>query len=120
MGIHVKISDLWRGEAISAKFLARTFASHCDGIVVLDIHAPEAMDNLEVPVELVSAMPEIAEHLREHVQPDFILSPDKGAIDRASSVATAIDVPFSYLEKNVLMHTLLSILRRIWMSKDVL
>ena len=87
------------GEAISAKFLARTFASHCDGIVVLDIHAPEAMENMGVPVELVSAMPEIAEHLRENVRPDFVLSPDKGAIERASSVANAIDVPFSYLEK---------------------
>ena len=29
----------------------------------------------------------------------FILSPDKGAIERASEVASAIDCQFSYLEK---------------------
>ena len=45
------------------------------------------------------SQPEIAAHLQENVGPDFILSPDKGAIDRASAVAEAIDLPFSYLEK---------------------
>jgi ribose-phosphate pyrophosphokinase len=44
-------------------------------------------------------MPELAAHLQEVVKPDFILSPDKGAIERASSVAQAIGCKFSYLEK---------------------
>ena len=41
----------------------------------------------------------LADHLKESVDPDFILSPDKGAIDRASSVAEQIGCEFSYLEK---------------------
>lgn len=87
------------GEAVSARFLASTFANHCDGIVILDIHAPVAVEGLTTPVELVSSMSEIALHLQTKVHPDFILSPDKGAVKRASEVAQTIGVPFSYLEK---------------------
>ena len=87
------------GEAISAKAIGRLLSSHCDGIVVFDLHAPVALENMSVPVAFTSAMPEIASHLKEAVGPDFILSPDKGAIERASQVAETIGLPFSYLEK---------------------
>ena len=87
------------GEAISAKAIGRLLSSHCDGIVVFDLHAPVALENMSVPVAFTSAMPEIASHLKETVNPDFILSPDKGAIERASQVAETIGLPFSYLEK---------------------
>ena len=87
------------GEAISAKAIGRLLAAHCDGIVVFDLHAPAALNGMPIPVAFTSAMPEIARHLQQTVNPDFILSPDKGAIDRASAVAEAINLPFSYLEK---------------------
>tara|TARA_B100001248_G_scaffold211129_1_gene165369 strand:+ start:1055 stop:1963 length:909 start_codon:yes stop_codon:yes gene_type:complete len=87
------------GEAISARAIADLLASRCDGIIVFDLHAPEVLHGLKVPVAFASAMPELAEHLKEHVEPDFILSPDKGAIERASEVASAINCQFSYLEK---------------------
>ena len=87
------------GESISAKAIAEMLATCCDGIVVLDLHAPAVLENLSVPVAFTSAMPELAQHLKETIDPDFILSPDKGAIDRASSVATQIGCEFSYLEK---------------------
>ena len=87
------------GEAISAKAIGRLLSAHCDGIVVFDLHAPVALEGMPIPVAFASAMPEIANHLKEKVGPDFILSPDKGAIDRASAVADAIGLPFSYLEK---------------------
>ena len=87
------------GEAISAKAIGRLLSAHCDGIVVFDLHSPAALEDMPIPVEFTSAMQEIATHLEETVGPDFILSPDKGAIDRASAVAEAIGLPFSYLEK---------------------
>ena len=87
------------GEAISAKAIGRLLSAHCDGIVVFDLHAPEALHDMPTPVVFTSAMPEIAVHLKENVSPDFILSPDKGAIERASQVANEIGLPFSYLEK---------------------
>ena len=87
------------GEAVSARAIGNLLASYCDGIVVFDLHAPAALQNMPIPVAFTSAMPEIANHLKNTVNPDFILSPDKGAIDRASAVAEAIGLPFSYLEK---------------------
>ena len=87
------------GEAISAKAIANLLAAKCDGIIVFDLHAPKVLQGLSVPVAFTSAMPELAKHLQTTVNPDFILSPDKGAIDRASEVAQIIDCQFSYLEK---------------------
>ena len=87
------------GEAISAKAIGRLLSAHCDGIVVFDLHSPAALEDMPIPVEFTSAMPEIAAHLQSTVKPDFILSPDKGAIERATAVAKEIGLPFSYLEK---------------------
>ena len=41
----------------------------------------------------------LGSRLSNEINPDFILSPDKGAIDRASEVATIGGWDFSYLEK---------------------
>ena len=68
-------------------------------MVLLDLHAPAVLANMSIPVAFTTAMPELADHLKSSVDPDFILSPDKGAIDRASSVAQQIGCEFSYLEK---------------------
>ncbi len=87
------------GESISAKAIAEMVACGCDGIAVLDLHAPAVLQDLSVPVAFTSAMPELAQHLKDTVDPDFILSPDKGAIERASNVAQQIGCEFSYLEK---------------------
>lgn len=87
------------GEVISARAIADMLATQCDGLTVLDLHAPQVLENLEIPVAFTSAMPELANYLQSEVKPDFILSPDKGAIDRASQVAQLIDCEFSYLEK---------------------
>jgi ribose-phosphate pyrophosphokinase len=88
-----------RGEVISAKLLARLLTRRCDGLIVLDLHAPAVLEDLDIPVSFVSSMPEIADYLRDTVKPDFVLSPDKGAIERATHVAEAIGCNFSYLEK---------------------
>jgi ribose-phosphate pyrophosphokinase len=87
------------GESISAKIVTEVVSRYCDGIAILDLHAPEVLEGMEVPIEFVSSMPEIAEKLQNEVSPDFILSPDKGAISRATEVAGLIGCDFSYLEK---------------------
>ena len=87
------------GEAVSARVIGEMLARCCDGIAILDLHAPEVLEGLDVPVEFVSAMSEVAERLSAEVQPDFILSPDKGAIARATEVANLMGCEFSYLEK---------------------
>ena len=87
------------GESVSAKVVTEVISGFCDGIAILDLHAPEVLEDVEVPIEFVSSMPEIAENLQSCVSPDFILSPDKGAISRATEVAGLIGCEFSYLEK---------------------
>ena len=87
------------GEAVSARVIGEMLARCCDGIAILDLHAPEVLEGLDVPVEFVSAMSEVAERLSAKVKPDFILSPDKGAIARATEVANLMGCEFSYLEK---------------------
>ena len=88
-----------QGEVISAKAIGKMLANKCDGIIVLDLHAPEALKNINLPIFFASSMNEIANYLDSEISPDFILSPDKGAIERASEVATQIGCKFSYLEK---------------------
>jgi ribose-phosphate pyrophosphokinase len=87
------------GESVSAKLVAEVVSEFCDGMAILDLHAPEVLEGMDVPIEFVSSMPEIADSLQNGVSPDFILSPDKGAISRASEVAGLIGCDFSYLEK---------------------
>ena len=87
------------GESVSAKTVAEVVSKYCDGIAILDLHAPEVLEGMDVPIEFVSSMPEIADSLQKGVSPDFILSPDKGAISRATEVASLIGCEFSYLEK---------------------
>ena len=88
-----------QGEAVSARAIGMLLSSKCDGITVLDLHAPEVLENLPVKVSFASSMREIATYLQSEIKPDFILSPDKGAIERASFVAETIGCKFSYLEK---------------------
>jgi len=88
-----------KGEAVSARVIADILARGCDGIAILDLHEPAVLKDMEVPIEFVSSMPEIAELLQNEVSPDFVLSPDKGAIARATTVAGLIGCDFSYLEK---------------------
>ena len=89
-----------KGEAVSARVIAEILERSCEGIAVLDLHEPAVLDGMAVPLQFVSSMPEIAERLRAEVGPHFILSPDKGAIARASEVAGLIGCEFSYLEKS--------------------
>tara|TARA_B100000900_G_scaffold210401_1_gene178317 strand:- start:6660 stop:7589 length:930 start_codon:yes stop_codon:yes gene_type:complete len=87
------------GETISARVISEILGSSCDGMVILDLHEPKVLDGSGFPIEFVSSMPEIARILEQEVNPDFILSPDKGAIDRATEVANIGGWEFSYLEK---------------------
>ena len=87
------------GEAVSAQAIGKLLSNRCDGLIVLDLHAPEALSTMKIPVSYASAMSEMASYLTNTVKPDFILSPDKGAVERASSVAETMGCEFSYLEK---------------------
>ena len=87
------------GETVSARVISEILGRSCDVMVILDLHEPKVLDGSDLEIGFVSSMPEIADVLQKEVGPDFILSPDKGAIDRASEVAKIGGWEFSYLEK---------------------
>ena len=39
-------------------------ATRCDGLVLLDLHAPAVLSNMSIPVAFTTAMPELAHHLK--------------------------------------------------------
>jgi len=88
-----------KGEALSARVIAEILECSLVVFEILDLHEPAVLEGMGVPMQFVSSMPEIAERLQTEVSPDFILSPDKGAIARATEVAGLIGCEFSYLEK---------------------
>ena len=63
------------GESISALAIADILATRCDGMVVLDLHAPAVLQDLSIPVSFTSAMPELANHLKESVNCLLYTSP---------------------------------------------
>ena len=88
------------GEAVTARAMARHIQLESDHLIFVDLHSPRIREWCDVNALEVHASQDIANHLVENgVEIDFVLSPDKGAIDRASRVAEALGVPFDHLEK---------------------
>jgi ribose-phosphate pyrophosphokinase len=63
-------------------------ASGVQHLVTLDLHSPQVEGFFRIPVENLTAIPTLAEAVRPHVNPDsVIVSPDLGAVERASALA---------------------------------
>lgn len=86
------------GEPISARALARHFSMGIDAMVLVDIHNKGILQWFGVPVVDVTGMPPIAHRLKQEGV-DTVLSPDRGAKDRAKTVAEIIGCPWDHLEK---------------------
>lgn len=86
------------GESISARALARYIELMTDEVILVDIHAKSILDWFTKPVREISGMTQIGEFLKQY-SPNIIMAPDKGAIDRASLVASVLNSDFDYLEK---------------------
>lgn len=86
------------GEGISARTMARHIELCTDEIILVDLHAKSILGWFAKPAAEISGMGPIGEFLKEY-SPDIIMAPDKGAIERASSVARVLNSDFDYLEK---------------------
>jgi len=86
------------GESVSASAMARHVQLGCDKVVTVDIHDKGTLSAFNVPVIDVSGMPALA-HCLSGLEPDVILSPDKGAVGRAKEVADILGVPWDHMEK---------------------
>jgi ribose-phosphate pyrophosphokinase len=86
------------GEAISARAFVKLINNCTDEFVSVDIHAPKILDNFTIPHTNVSVMKAFGEFFKDKGV-DLVLAPDKGALDRANTVAKVLGCPWDHLEK---------------------
>ncbi|HEX8702788.1 MAG TPA: ribose-phosphate pyrophosphokinase [Myxococcaceae bacterium] len=71
-----------------------------DRLVTLDLHSPAVEGCFNIPVEHLSAMPLLAEHLRQTASPNsVVVSPDLGAVKRAERYAAILKLPVAVVHK---------------------
>lgn len=87
-----------RGEAVSARVLARHLGQGTDRLFTVDIHNLSVMPDFGDIAENVSAMPAIGQFLK-YEGVDVILSPDAGSKGRAELAAGCAACPWDFLEK---------------------
>ncbi len=86
------------GEPISARAIARRIQLDSDLFYTVDIHSKIVMDYFDIDSVNLSAMPWLADHAKVH-EPDLLISPDEGGIERVKRASQEIDVEWDYLQK---------------------
>ncbi len=86
-----------KGEPVSASVLYQLLSRYCDKIVVVDSHSKQALEYLGKNV--VNIVPHGYMVKKLGLKVDFVLAPDKGAIERARCLANELGVGFDNLEK---------------------
>lgn len=89
-------------ECISAKATAKLIQTMgVKHLISINLHEQSICDLYDIPVDNLSAMPAIAEHIRETYpeKKPIILAPDRGAENFAKEIATLLNTDHDYLEK---------------------
>ncbi|MBN1207696.1 MAG: ribose-phosphate pyrophosphokinase [Myxococcaceae bacterium] len=88
-------------EPLGARLVADLIrAAGVDRVVVVDLHSPAVEGCFNIPVEHLSAMPLLAEHLRGTATPGaVIVSPDLGGLKRAERYAAQLKLPVAVVHK---------------------
>ncbi len=87
-----------KGEPISAKTLAKIVSINSDEIITVDPHKEHILNFFPIKSSSVSAVDDISYYLKDK-KLDFILAPDKGAVDRVKKAAEIINCDYDYMEK---------------------
>jgi ribose-phosphate pyrophosphokinase len=90
------------GEAVGARVAAEAMASAgAARLVVVDPHTPTLEAMVEIPVEMVTAVPSIAKAAAPVLEPDsVIVAPDLGAVKLAERYATQMGCPVAIVRKS--------------------
>lgn len=89
-------------EPISAKLVANLIATAgADRVVAVDLHAPAIQGFFDVPVDHLTAIPILADLLREKDIDDItVVSPDVGGVPRANEFRTRINAGLAIIAKH--------------------
>lgn len=72
-----------------------------DRLVAMDLHSPAVEGCFNIPVEHLSAMPLLADHLHRTATPgSVVVSPDLGAVKRAERYAAQLKLPVAVVHKH--------------------
>ncbi|MEX0657198.1 MAG: ribose-phosphate diphosphokinase, partial [Nitrosopumilaceae archaeon] len=89
------------GEIVTMRVVSRLFkAVGTSKIVVIDVHSKIALKHFKIPVESISAVPELVKYFRRlELKNPLIVSPDFGGIVRAKEFAKLLNVNYIALVK---------------------
>lgn len=88
------------GEAVSAVIISELLeVSGASEIFCINLHEENITKFFNIPVHNLSAMPLIANYIKEIVDNPVIIAPDKGALGFAREIAQILDCEYDYLEK---------------------
>jgi ribose-phosphate pyrophosphokinase len=88
-------------EPLGARLVADMIrAAGVDRVVVVDLHSPAVEGCFNIPVEHLSALPLLADHLRRTATSgSVVVSPDLGAVKRAERYAAHLKLPVAVVNK---------------------
>ena len=88
------------GEAISAKIVAELIElAGADEFASINLHEDCVRKFFNIPAYNLSAMPAIAEYLKEFTADPIIIAPDKGALGFAEEISEILECNCTYLKK---------------------
>jgi ribose-phosphate pyrophosphokinase len=89
-------------EPISAKLVANlVVTAGVDRVVAVDLHAPAIQGFFDIPVDNLTAVPILADFLREHEKGKIVVvSPDAGGVPRAYDFRSRIGAGFALIAKH--------------------
>lgn len=87
-------------EPLGARVVAELIAAgRVDRLICLDLHTRAVEGCFPQPVEHATAVPLLAERLKNVPQPAVVVSPDLGAVKRAEAFARALNLPVAIVHK---------------------
>lgn len=88
-------------EPITAKLVANLMqTAGCTRVVTVDLHAGQIQGFFDIPVDHLSAIPTIADYLKQESFDDLVVvSPDLGGVTRARRLADHLNTPIAIIEK---------------------
>lgn len=88
------------GEAVSAVIIAELLeAAGASEIYSINLHEKNIKEFFSIPVHEMSAMPLIANYIKENLDDPMVIGPDKGALGFAQEISNILNCECDYLEK---------------------
>lgn len=88
-------------EPITARMVADIITTAgADRVITMDLHAPAIQGFFNIPVDHMTALPMLAQCIRNMAIPDgVIIAPDAGSVKKAEKLAALLDLPLGVMYK---------------------